>query len=521
MADTTPDRDSTIELDGFSLSIEDVIACAHGAQVELAQDARSRISRGRQAIEQLLKRDHPVYGVNTGFGLLADVRISGDQVEELQLNLLRSHAAGVGAPLPIETARAIMLLRANVMATGHSGVRVRTLEALIDLLNHNVVPVIPRWGSVGASGDLAPLSHLALVLVGEGEAWLDGQRLPGLLALKRAGLEPIRLQAKEGLSLVNGTQVMTAMGCDAWTQSVRLAKAADAIGAMTVEVLLGTPHHFDARIMQLRPHPGAIACGDNLRALLAESEIAASHAQSDHKVQDPYSLRCMPQVHGSVRDSLAHVEATLRREINAVTDNPLVCFGEDGSTPELISAGNFHGQPVASVLDYLGAAVATLGTISERRTEQMVNPRESGLPAFLANDPGLESGFMMPHVTAAALVAHNRVLAHPASTDTIPTSGGQEDHVSMGVTSASKSQDIVENTARILAIELLAATRGLDLRQPLTAGKGAQVVYEAAKEDFGTWSGDRPTGEKIETVQVALRAGWMEKALVKAGIKLH
>jgi len=480
------------------------------------------MSRSRALVEEKARGEAPVYGVNTGFGLLADKKVAPDKLEALQVNLLRSHAAGVGRPLPETMVRAIMLLRANVLATGHTGARELVLDYLVAMLNHEVHPVIPRQGSVGASGDLAPLAHLGLVLLGEGSATVRGRELPGLLALRMAGLEPIKLAPKEGLSLVNGTQVMLGIGCMIHVAAERLARAADAIGAMTVEALKGTPKAFDARLTRVRAHPGGIASNGNLSRLLAGSAIAASHALDDDRVQDPYSLRCMPAVHGSVRDALAHVRAVLEREVNACTDNPLVFVEGDGVSTEslLLSGGNFHGHPVSVVLDYLALSIASLGAISERRTEQMVNPRESRLPAFLTDDPGLKSGFMMAHVTAAALVSENKVHAHPASVDTIPTSGGQEDHVSMGVTAALKAETVVENVAKVLAIEGLAALRGVEFHVPLAPGKGVAVLHDALRAVFKPTDEDRPLGGDVERLAAMLTDGWADRAFRDAGIEL-
>ena len=514
---------TSVTVDGRSLSLDAVRAVAlDRAQVVVHPEARARMVRSRAVVDEKAQGSTPVYGVNTGFGLLADKKIPQDQLEQLQVNLLRSHAAGVGKPLPEPMVRAIMVLRANVLATGHAGTRPEVLEYLIAMLNHEVHPVVPRQGSVGASGDLAPLSHLALVLIGEGRATVRGRELPGLLALRMAGLEPLRLAAKEGLSLVNGTQVMTGIGALALFAAERLARAADVAGALTVEALKGTPKVFDPRLTAVRSHPGGVITNANVARLLADSEIAKSHVTNDDRVQDPYSLRCMPAVHGAVRDAHVHIRGVLEREINACTDNPLVFVAGDGvsETSELLSGGNFHGQPASIVLDYLGLATASLGAISERRTEQMVNPRESRLPAFLTDDPGLKSGFMMAHVTAAALVSENKIHAHPASVDTIPTSGGQEDHVSMGVTAALKANQIVRNVARVLAIELLAGARGIEFHAPLSPGKGVAIAHAAIRKQFPATDEDRPLGGDIERCAALLLDGWLENALTAGGFEL-
>ena len=513
-----------VAIDGRSLTLDLVRAVALDRhEVRVPPEVRKRMATARAVVEERARRPEPAYGVNTGFGLLADKKIAPEQLDALQVNLVRSHAAGVGAPLPEAIVRAVMLLRANVLATGHAGVRPELLDYLVAMLNHEVHPVIPRQGSVGASGDLAPLAHLSLVLLGEGSAMVRGRTLPGLLALRMAGLEPIKLAPKEGLSLVNGTQVMLGIGSMTLIAAERLARAADVAGAMTVEALKGTPRAFDPRLVRTRPHPGGIACNANLGSLLAESAIAQSHAVHDDRVQDPYSLRCMPAVHGAVRDALVHVRAVCDREVNACTDNPLVFAKGDGVSDDdaLLSGGNFHGHPVSVALDYLALSAASLGAISERRTEQMVNPRESRLPAFLTDDPGVKSGFMMAHVTAAALVSENKVHAHPASVDTIPTSGGQEDHVSMGVTAALKAEAVVRNVSRVLAIEVLAATRGIEFHAPLAPGRGVAAAHAAVRKVFKATDADRSLGGDIETLSDMLADGWMDRVLAGAGIELR
>ena len=515
---------TAVIVDGRSLTLDAVRAVAlDRAPVEVHPEARARMLRARAVVDEKARGTAPVYGVNTGFGLLADKKIPPESLEKLQVNLLRSHAAGVGDPLPATMVRAVMVLRANVLATGHAGTRPEVLDYLVAMLNHEVHPVVPRQGSVGASGDLAPLSHLALVLIGEGRAQVRGRELPGLLALRMAGLEPLKLAAKEGLSLVNGTQVMTGIGALALISAERLARAADIAGALTVEALKGTPRAFDARLTAVRTHPGGIVCNANIARLLADSEIAKSHSDIDDRVQDPYSLRCMPAVHGAVRDAHVHIRQVLETEINACTDNPLVYVEGDGisNVSELLSGGNFHGQPASVALDYLGLATASLGAISERRTEQMVNPRESRLPAFLTDDPGLKSGFMMAHVTAAALVSENKIHAHPASVDTIPTSGGQEDHVSMGVTAALKADQIVRNVARVLAIELLAGARGVEFHQPLAPGKGVATAHAALRKLFPATDEDRPLGGDIDRLAGLILDGWLENELKAGGFDLR
>jgi histidine ammonia-lyase len=483
---------------GSDLSLDDLIAVARrGARVAVDPAAVDRVNRARRAIDRVADGgdDAPrVYGVNTGFGFLAETRISADNVRALQRNLVRSHACGVGPSLPTEVVRGMTLLRAQVLARGHSGVRLALIELLCAMLNAGVHPVIPTQGSVGASGDLAPLAHLALVLIGEGRAEHRGEVLPGAEALARAGLSPVELQAKEGLALINGTQFMLALGALALDDAESLATHADIAGAMSLEAHKGSWHPFEERVIAVRPHPGALASAKNLRALLRESEIAESHVNCG-KVQDAYSFRCMPQVHGASRDAFAWVRQVLSREMNAATDNPLVFVHDDGGedvSADLISGGNFHGQPLALALDLLAIACAELANISERRLEQLVNPAlSSGLPPFLAKDTGLDSGYMIAQVTAAALVSENKVLCHPASVDSIPSSAGKEDHVSMGSISATKATRVVEHLRLVLAIEIMVAAQGLDLRLPLKAGAGARVAHLCVRERVATLDGDR------------------------------
>ncbi len=466
---------------GAHLSLEEVLAAATGeVRVGVDETARARVEAARALVEHHAHGpdDAPVYGVNTGFGALADIRIERGRLRELQINLIRSHACGVGPPLPDEAVRIMLLLRANVLAQGHSGVRVELVETLCRMLERGVHPVIPSRGSVGASGDLAPLAHLALVLVGEGEARFQGRLMTGGEALAAAGIEPIRLEAKEGLALVNGTQAMTAVGILAHARARALAAYANVAGAWSLEALLGSPVAFDPRIHALRPHPGQAWSATLLASLLADSEIVRSHAECG-KVQDPYSLRCMPQVHGAFKDAVDHVGEVLEREVNSVTDNPLV-FPEEG---DVISGGNFHGMPVALVLDNLGTALTALMSMSERRVEQLVNPHlSSGLPAFLAEETGLNSGFMIAQVVAASLVTEAKVLAHPASVDSIPSSANREDHVSMGMTAALKALQIAEHAERVLAVETLCAAQGVDLRKPARPNDKLNAIHEAFRE---------------------------------------
>jgi histidine ammonia-lyase len=493
-----------LPLTGRDLTIDNVVEVARGRRpVMLAPDAAERMRASRAVIERLVADGATVYGVTTGFGDLADVRIEPSQTAELQRNLVRSHAAGVGEPLPIDVVRAMLLLRANALAVGLSGVRTELVDLLVGMLNRAVHPLIPSRGSVGASGDLAPLAHLALVLIGEGEAEIDGAGPgPGAEALERASLSPLVLEAKEGLALLNGTQLMAGIGALAHHDALRLALTADVIGAMSLEAMLGTGAAFSEALVAARPHPGQVAAAEHLRALLADSEVGASHAASEHRIQDAYSLRCMPQVHGAVRDVVAGLGRVVSIEINAATDNPLVF-----PSGEVISGGNFHGEPLALALDATTMAVAELASISERRTARIVDAHLSGLPAFLAERPGLESGLMIAQYTAAALVNELQTLAHPASVGTIPTSANQEDHVSMGATSALQLADAVRRAESVLAIEALCAARGLDLRLPLRAGVGVRAAHAAIRERIGTLEGDRSPAPDIGTMAELVGSG--------------
>jgi histidine ammonia-lyase len=482
-----------ITLDGAGLTIEQTRRVARDNEpVGIAAPALARMERSRAVVERLAGGEAPAYAVNTGVGLLADVRVSPGDLEQLQRNVVRSHACGVGDPLSRAEVRAMMLIRANVLAKGFSGIRPLIAERLCDLLNHGVTPVVPSQGSVGASGDLAPLAHIALVLIGEGEADFEGVHYEGAEALRRGGVLPVTLASKEGISLVNGTQAMLAIGCLEVSASEILADAADFICAMTLDGLRGTPRAFDPRLHEIRPHPGQAASAANLARLLEGSEIRESHIAC-RRVQDAYSLRCAPQVHGAVRDTIAEARRVFSIELNSVTDNPLVI--ED----EIISGGNFHGEPLALNLDSLATALTVLAGISERRIDRLVNPAlNEELPPFLANHAGLESGFMMVQVTAAALVAENRVLACPASTGSITTSGNKEDFVSMGMTSALKLKRVVENTRRVLAIELLTATRALDCLRPLRSSARIEHARESLSKISPPWTADRPLSRDIE-----------------------
>ncbi|MBL8605312.1 MAG: histidine ammonia-lyase [Myxococcales bacterium] len=500
---------------GESVSLDDLVAVARrGRAVQLSDEARARMSRSRAAIDAVTDggADAPrVYGVNTGFGALAETRISPGDVRTLQHNLLRSHACGLGAPLSDDLVRAMMFLRAQVLALGFSGVRPVVVETLVAMLNAGVHPVIPSQGSVGASGDLAPLAHLALVLIGEGDAQVDGVLMAGAEALRLKGIAPLALGAKEGLSLINGTQFMLAHAVLLLDDARALARHADLAGAMSLEALKGSGAPFDERVIAVRPHPGALTVAANLRAVLGQSEIAESHRNCG-KVQDPYSLRCMPQVHGASRDAFDWCDAVFAREVNSVTDNPLVFLGE-GVHPDVVSGGNFHGQPLALALDLMAMAVAELANISERRIEQLVNPAlSSGLPPFLAPNTGLDSGFMIAQVTAAALVNENKTLCHPSSVDSIPSSAGREDHVSMGATGATKCARVVQNVRAGLAIELLVAAQGVDVRRPLKPGRGVAAAHAVLRGEIATLEGDRTLAPDIQRAIALVASGRLLRA---------
>lgn len=491
-------------LTGRPLTLPEIERIAGGGGFSIAPEAREKMCASRATIERIVASGRSVYGVNTGFGKLSDVHIAEDRLEELQYNLVRSHACGLGEPLSEPEVRVMMALRANVLALGFSGARPEVADQLAALDAAGVVPVVPSRGSVGASGDLAPLAHLALALIGEGRCALKGRELEGEEALAQAGIAPLRLQAKEGLALLNGTQALTAVGALALARARRVAEAATVAGAMTLEALKGTPAAFDERIHAARPHPGQIEVAARLRRLLADSEIRESHRVNDPRVQDAYSLRCMPQVHGAALDAIRHAETVVEIETGAATDNPLV-FAETG---EVVSGGNFHGAPVGLALDFAAIALADLMSISERRIDRLVNPDSSeGLPAFLATEPGTSSGFMIAHVAAVALLAEARVLAHPASPDNAPTSGGKEDHVSMGMTAALKLRSMVELAERVAAIELVAAAEGLEHRRPLRAGAGVERAYREVRSAVGRLERDRALADDFESVARMVRAG--------------
>jgi histidine ammonia-lyase len=501
----------TLVLDGQPLTLAEIEAVAlAGCPVAVAPAALARAAVGRDLIEEILAAGQTVYGVNTGFGKLSDVRIPDESLSQLQTNLVRSHAGGVGQPLSEGESRAMVLLRANVLAKGFSGSRPALLEFLVALLNAGVNPVIPEKGSVGASGDLAPLAHLALVVIGEGEAFYRGERMAGGEALRRAGLQPVSLRAKEGLALLNGTQAMTAVGGLAVARARRVVRLADLAGAMSLESLMGTPSAFDPRIHHARPHAGQIAAAEHLVRLLANSEIREAHREHDSRVQDAYCLRCMPQVHGAVRDVLEHVTGVLEIESGSATDNPLVFPKSSTETQNggVVSGGNFHGAPLAYAFDYAALALTDLAGITERRIDRLLNPDiNEGLPAFLSSDAGLSSGFMIAQIVSAALVNECQVLSHPSSTGSIPTSGGKEDHVSMGMTGALKLRQIVENAERILGVELMCAAQGLEFRKPLRPSREIERAYVAVRAVVPRLEQDRTLAPDIAAMAAAVRAG--------------
>ncbi len=506
----------TLVLDGQALTLQEIEDVAlDRQQVAIAPAASLRVADSRELIEGILAAGETVYGVNTGFGKLSDVRIPSGSLAQLQTNLVRSHAGGVGQPLSEGESRAMLLLRANVLAKGFSGCRLKLVEFLIALLNAGVHPVIPEKGSVGASGDLAPLAHLALVVIGEGQAFLNGVRMAGGDALRCAGLQPLALAAKEGLALLNGTQAMTAVGALAVARGLRVAKLADVAGAMSLEALMGTPAAFDPRIHQARPHVGQMAAAAHLLRLVEGSEIREAHREHDSRVQDAYCLRCMPQVHGAARGVLDHVRSVLEIEAGSATDNPLVFPKGSTTTPNsgaVLSGGNFHGAPMAYAFDYAAIALTDLAGITERRIDRLLNPDiNEGLPAFLSPDPGLSSGFMMAQIVSAALINECQVLSHPSSTGSIPTSGGKEDHVSMGMTAAIKLRQIVEHAERIAGIELMCAAQGLEFRRPLKSGRKIESVYAAVRRVVPRLEQDRVLATDIEGMADAIRAATFDE----------
>ncbi len=507
-----------LHINGNDLTLEAVReVAAEKRPVLLAPDARQEVDRARAVVDTLVANDRVSYAITTGVGKLSDVRIAGDQIRELQVNLIRSHAVGVGGPLAMADTRAMMLLRANSLAKGNSGVRAATIDTICEMLNRGVTPFVPSQGSVGASGDLAPLAHLALALIGEGECFDDkGGRIASADALKKAQIKPIALEAKEAVSLINGTQAMLAIGTLMQLAAETLVDSADVIGAMSCDALKGTDVAYDERIQKVRPHPGQIKTAANLRRLLEASEIRESHRNCG-RVQDAYSLRCIPQVHGAVRDTLTHCRAVFEREANSAVDNPLVFVknlkAADGEG-DVLSGGNFHGEPVAFALDFLAIALSALAGISERRLERLVNPALSeGLPPFLAPGAGLNSGFMMPQVTAAALVSENKVLAHPASVDSITTSGNKEDYVSMGMTAANKLKRVVDNTRNTLAIEAMAAAQAIDFLAPLKPSKPLQRAYAAIRSVCAVMQKDRVMYQDFARISELIASGKLAAVL--------
>jgi histidine ammonia-lyase len=513
---------NTITLDGESLTIDQVMAVANGQpgapKVVLSEHSKTRVNRAARAVAQLLERGEVVYGVTTGFGAFKDRLIPPAQVETLQRNILVSHAVGVGDPFDLPTTRAIMLIRANTLARGHSGIRLATLQLLLDMLNAGVHPIIPEKGSLGASGDLAPLAHMSLVFLGEGEAEYQGQRLAGAEALRRANLKPVTLAAKEGLALTNGTAVMCALGALESYRARLLSRVADVAGCLSLEALHGTPLAFDNRIHQLRPYPRQLNCAAYLRVLLTDSDFVRHHDPTN--VQDAYTLRCIPQVHGAVRDAIAYAWWVIEIELNSVTDNPLIFIEDETEKVTVLSGGNFHGEPLAIAMDYLGMAMAELGNISERRIMRLTDEASNAhvLPAFLTNYGGLNSGFMITQYTAAALATENKVLSHPASVDTIPTSANVEDHVSMGCTAALQTRQIIKNVEYILTIELMAAAQGVDFRkeklgQTARLGRGTQPAYNLVRKHVPFLEKDAIMYPYLETVRELIAAGQIVMAV--------
>jgi histidine ammonia-lyase len=483
------------------MRLEDLVAVARkGAGVALSAESKKAIRKSRSLVEQWVREGKIVYGMTTGFGALSDVVISREDTRRLQQNVLMSHAAGVGPLLDSEAVRAVMALRIKDLARGNAGIRLETVQRLMDLLNSGVCPVIPEKGSVGASGDLAPLAHLSLVLIGLGEASFKGERISGEEALRRCGLKPLALEAGEGIALVNGTQVMTAVGGLATYDALQLSKVADIAAAMSLEVLMGSRTEFNQRIHRLRPHPGQAAAADNMEKITQNSEIISSHKDCS-RVQDAYTLRCSPQVHGATKDALSYTKKVIETEMNSSTNNPLI-FPESG---DFLLGGNFHGQPIALCLDFLAMAVSELANIGERRIERLVNPFLSGLPAFLVSEGGLNSGFMIAQYTAASLVSENKILSHPACVDSIPTSANKEDHVSMGTISARKAREVVRNSEYVIAIELLCAAQALDLFTNMKPGEGTLAAYRVIREAVPHLDKDRVISKDIESVVNLLR----------------
>jgi len=494
-------KEIILGVDGMSL--EALVAIAReGARVRLTKEAETRIVKARKLVEKWVEDGRTIYGITTGFGALSDVTISKEDTRRLQENIILSHSAGVGSLLDEQTVRAVTALRIKDFARGHSGIRLETVLCLQELLNRGICPVIPEKGSVGASGDLAPLAHLSLALLGLGEVFYKGQRMSGGKALKTCGMKPLRLEAAEGVALVNGTQVMTAIGGLAAYDALSLSKMADIAAAMSLEVLMGTNTEFDSRIHEVKPHPGQIAAADNMRRITQSSEIISSHKDCS-RIQDAYTLRCSPQVHGASKDAIEYARKVVETEMNASTNNPLI-FPE---SEEFLLGGNFHGQHIALAMDFLSMAVSELANIAERRIERLVNPQLSGLPAFLVTDGGINSGFMIAQYTAAALVSENKVLSHPACVDSIPTSANKEDHVSMGTISARKCRDVVKNTEHVIAIELLCGAQAMDLFTNMKPGEGTRVAYKIIRDAVPHLEKDRILSKDIGTAVEIVRSG--------------
>ncbi|TAH63931.1 MAG: histidine ammonia-lyase [Gottschalkiaceae bacterium] len=498
-------------LDGNSLRIEDIVHVArNNYEVQLSTDAIDKVIKSRELVDRLVNEEKVVYGITTGFGKFSDVVISKKEARTLQRNLIISHSCGVGEPLDEEIVRGVMLLRANALAKGYSGIRLETLNTLIEMLNKGVHPVIPEKGSLGASGDLAPLSHMVLVMLGEGEAFYKGARMSGKEAMEKANIPTIELTSKEGLALINGTQVMTAIGALAVYDAINISKMADVSAAMTVEALNGIVTAFDEKVHQVRPHEGQINTAKNLLRILQDSKMTTEQGQI--RVQDAYVIRCLPQIHGASKDAIKYVKEKVEIEINSATDNPLIF--ED--VEEVISGGNFHGQPMAISFDFLGIALAELANVSERRLERLVNPALSGLPAFLVKNGGLNSGFMIVQYSAASLVSENKVLAHPASVDSIPSSANQEDHVSMGTIAARKARAILDNARKVLSMELLGACQAIDLRGNKGLGKGTQVAYDIIREKIKTLENDQIMNIEINKCEDIVKSGIIIKGIEKS-----
>ena len=501
----------TILINGHDLNFRQIAQVSRRyAKVDISQDSREKMQKSRDYVLSIVKKGVPVYGINTGFGALADKHIEESNLAQLQLNLVRSHCTGVGNPFNKEVTRAIMLLRANCLASGYSGVNPEAVQMLVNFLNLDICPVVPQKGSVGASGDLAPLSHIALALIGEGEVYFQGEKMPAQKAFDKNGLKPVTLGPKDGLALINGTAVMAALGALALERAEQFMKLADLAACMTLEGVRGTVRAFDPKISKLKPHPGQLACVDNVNHLVANSEIKESHRDCG-KVQDPYSLRCVPQVHGACRQTLQQAFDILSIELNSVTDNPLIFVEED----DVISGGNFHGEGLAFCMDYLAMGLSELCNISERRIEKMMNPVFSDLPAFLTKDSGLNSGLMIAHVTAAALASENKGLCHPASVDSIPTSTDKEDHVSMGVTSGRKLWDVLDNLKNILAIEVLCATQALDFHAPLKSSPAIEEVRELVRSVVDPLETDRALYKDMNAIGEKIDSGELIKAVEK------